>query len=364
MNFISIIIPFKKGKRYLRDCLDSLKDQNLKNEEIIIVINGNHEENVIDLINEYSLNIKILKFDEEIGVGRARNEGLKIAQGKYIYFIDSDDYLYSNALSKLIEVAEKSDYDFVNGERINTYFIRNRFEEELMETSPLKRNKISNEEFSFKLLVGTHTNSMEVLSVLHALIKKDAIGDTLFNESNRYFSDYEFMIDIFDNIDSFLGVENALYAKRQSDDPIKLTSLSQEEKGDEFLLYCDEYNKVLNKISELNTRKYNLLKEEMLDKFYRQYYDNFAVNFARNPDKKWRNEYFDALYKILVEFNSNKLSLFKKMEVKAFQDKNTKKLRSLIQFRFIFNRFKQMAKSYELIKQLIYLNIFNKKKKN
>ena len=366
MSFISVIIPFKKGKRYLRDCLDSLSDQNLENEEIIIIINGSFEEDINDLIDSYTnkLNIIVKSFENELGVARARNEGLKIAQGKYVYFIDSDDYLYEDALSKLIDVAFKTDADFINGERINTYFIRNRFNEELLETTLLKQNKLNNEEYSFKLLIGTHTNSLEVLSVLHALIKKDVIEDVLFNEQNRYFSDYEFILNIFDNINSFHGVEDAIYAKRQSDDPIKLPSLSQEEKGDEFLLYCKEYETILDKISSLNAEKYVLLKEEMLNKFYKYYYDSFAINYARNPDNKWRKEYFDELYRILTNFNSNKLSLFKKMEMKAFQDKNTKKLKLFIQFRFIFNRFKQMAKSYELIKTLIYLNIFNKKPLN
>lgn len=365
MSFISIIIPFKNGKRYLRDCLDSLSEQNIEDEEIIIVINGNHEDNVRDLINEYDkLNIIVKCFAEEIGVARARNEALKLAHGKYVYFIDSDDYLNSDALSKLIDAAVKTDADFINGERIDTYFIRNRFEEELLETTPLKQKKLNNEEFSLKLLVSPHTNSMEVLSVLHALIKRDVIGDVLFNDQNRYFSDYEFMIDIFKYIKSFYGVENAIYAKRISDDPINLTSLTQEEKGDTFLLYCEEYEKVLGKISQFTTEKYEFLKQEMLEKFYRYYYGNFAVNFARNPDSKWRGVYFDKLYEILSWYNVGKLPFLQKMEMKAFKQKNTGKLRKFIQFRFISHRIRQMLGSYELIKVLIYLNIFNKQKIN
>ena len=119
MSFISIIIPFKNGKRYLRDCLDSLSEQNIEDEEIIIVINGNNEDKVIELIEGYDLNIKLKCFDEEIGVAKARNEALKIAQGRYVYFIDSDDYLYSDALSQLVDVAKKTDADFINGERID-----------------------------------------------------------------------------------------------------------------------------------------------------------------------------------------------------------------------------------------------------
>lgn len=364
MSFISIIIPFKNGKRYLRDCLDSLCEQNIENEEIIIVINGNNEDNVIELIEEYDLNIKLKCFDEEIGVAKARNEALKIAQGRYVYFIDSDDYLYSDALSQLVDAAKKTDVDFINGERIDTYFIRNRFNEELLETTPLKKKKLNDEEFSIRLLVSYHTNSLEVLSVLHALIKREVIGDRLFNEQNRYFSDYEFMMDIFEDIRSFYSVENSIYAKRISDDPIKLTSLTQEEKGDTFLLYCEEYQKLLGKFSQHESKKYELLKEEMLDKFYRYYYDSFAVNFARNPDKKWRSTYFDKLYGILSDYNVYKLPIMQKMEMKSFQKRNAKKLRNFIQLRFILNRFGQMLGSYELIKVLIYLNIFNKQKIN
>ena len=50
MSFISVVIPFKRGKRYLRDCLDSLVEQNLSDEEIIIIINGNHDEYHIENI--------------------------------------------------------------------------------------------------------------------------------------------------------------------------------------------------------------------------------------------------------------------------------------------------------------------------
>jgi CDP-glycerol glycerophosphotransferase len=366
MTFISIIIPFKKGKRYLIDCLDSLVEQNLSDEEIIIIANGIQENGIIDLIDDYGekLNIQLQVFDEEIGAAKARNEGLKLASGQYVYFIDSDDYLYSDALSKLIDAAKKTGADFINGERINTYFIKHRFEEQLLETTPLKQNGLTDEEFSFKLLVGHHTRSMEVLSVLHALIKKDAIADTLFDEDNRYFTDYDFIVDIFDNVRSFCGVENSLYAKRESDDPINLISLNQEEKGDKFLLYCSEYEKVYNRISPLKEKKYELLIDEMLDKFYRHYYNYFAVDYARNPDEKWRTTYFDALHDILIDFNLSKLSGLRKMEMKAFQERNAKKLKSIIQLRFISHRIKEMATNYELFKQLVYLNVFNKRKLN
>lgn len=363
MTFISIIIPFKKGKRYLRDCLDSLCQQNLENSEIILIINGNDEENIPQFIKEYEdkLNIRTEYFPEKIGAAGARNIGLEIAQGKYVYFMDSDDYLYEDALSKLIKAAHESNADFINGERINTYFIKDRFGEELEETPILKQKKASNEEYALKLLVGYNTNEMEILSALHCLIKKEVIKDTLFDKSNKYFSDYYFILDIFNNINSFYGVENALYGKRDSDDPIKLPSLTQEEKGDTFLLYCDEYNKVFNHISQFNDKKYELLKREIQDKFFRLYYDEVAVDIARNPDKKWRTTYYNELRTILNDYKPKTINPLKKMELKAFQTNDWKKLKTFIQSRFLITRFYKMATEKGLIKKMIYKNIYNKK---
>ena len=110
MTFLSIIIPFDRPARYLKDCLDSLSEQEMEDTEVILIINGN-DEDISDLLKDYDgkLNLILKQFDERIGVGKARNEGLNLATGKYVYFIDSDDYLYSNALEKLIEVAHQTD---------------------------------------------------------------------------------------------------------------------------------------------------------------------------------------------------------------------------------------------------------------
>ena len=113
MTFLSIIVPFDRPARYLKDCLDSISEQDMEDMEVILIINGN-EEDITDLIKGYDgkLNLILKQFDERIGVGKARNEGLNLATGRYVYFIDSDDYLYSSALEKLIEVAQyKERYD-------------------------------------------------------------------------------------------------------------------------------------------------------------------------------------------------------------------------------------------------------------
>lgn len=244
MTFLSIIIPFDRPARYLKDCLDSLSEQEMEDTEVILIINGN-EEDISDLLKDYDgkLNLILKQFDERIGVGKARNEGLNLATGKYVYFIDSDDYLYSNALEKLIEVAHQTDADFINAERANTAFIKDRIEEARIITrqSQLLKNDATDLEYSIKFLVGTKTTRLEVLSTLHCLMKRDIVGDLRFEEDNRYFADYNFILTVFERSNSFIGVENAIYAKRLRDDPINSPSLNQEGVENRFLMYADAY---------------------------------------------------------------------------------------------------------------------------
>ena len=129
MIFFSVIIPFNSEKRFLEDCLESLREQEIDNIETIIILNGiskdkadlTNTDTVNALISKYEdLNIIVKSFDNPIGVAEARNEGLETASGEYVYFIDGDDYIYKDGLNKLITIAKETNADFINGERMET----------------------------------------------------------------------------------------------------------------------------------------------------------------------------------------------------------------------------------------------------
>ena len=71
MTFLSIIIPFDRPLRYLKDCLDSLSEQKMEDTEVILIINGN-EEDISDLLKGYDekLNLILRQYDERLGVGK------------------------------------------------------------------------------------------------------------------------------------------------------------------------------------------------------------------------------------------------------------------------------------------------------
>ena len=107
---ISVIIPIYNAENYIIECLNSVKNQ--KNIDLeIICIDDDSTDNSGELIKNMSQNdnkIKYIKLAENHGQAYARNEGLKIAKGKYIYFLDSDDTLKGNgALKEIFDVAEK-----------------------------------------------------------------------------------------------------------------------------------------------------------------------------------------------------------------------------------------------------------------
>lgn len=108
---VSVIVPVYNTEQYLRECLDSILSQTLKEIEIII-INDCSPDNSIEIIRKYEKEdnrIKVIDKKQNEGVGQARNDGLKKATGEFVCFIDSDD-LYSSAyvLEKLYNAAKEN----------------------------------------------------------------------------------------------------------------------------------------------------------------------------------------------------------------------------------------------------------------
>ena len=92
---ISVIIPIYNTAQYLRQCLDSVIHQSLKDIEIICVDDGSTD-NSLQILQEYAKKDKriIILQQENQGAGVARNYGMKVATAEYLSFLDSDDFLF------------------------------------------------------------------------------------------------------------------------------------------------------------------------------------------------------------------------------------------------------------------------------
>ncbi|MBJ7879893.1 glycosyltransferase [Gelidibacter salicanalis] len=113
---LSIIIPVYNVEKHIAQCLDSLLDQGLGPDDYeIILVNDGSTDSSSQIAHRYAdQNSNILVIDKENGgVGSARNCGMDSAKGKYIYFIDSDDYLVSHSLRTLIDTCNANDLDIL-----------------------------------------------------------------------------------------------------------------------------------------------------------------------------------------------------------------------------------------------------------
>lgn len=115
MMKLSIIIPYYNADKWICIMLDSLLCQDLPSEEyeIIVVDDGSKEnpKNLKEYVAKYA-NIRYLR-QENSGPGGARNTGIKSAQGEYLFFCDSDDYISKNVLGSLYEIANSRNADML-----------------------------------------------------------------------------------------------------------------------------------------------------------------------------------------------------------------------------------------------------------
>ncbi|MCR4683250.1 MAG: glycosyltransferase [Clostridiales bacterium] len=96
---VSFIVPVYNAKSYLRDCLDSLVSQTLREIEIICV-DDRSTDGSLALVREYAENdsrVTSVELPNKARPGGARNEGMKLARGKYVWFVDSDDFIDADA---------------------------------------------------------------------------------------------------------------------------------------------------------------------------------------------------------------------------------------------------------------------------
>ncbi len=113
MYKLSIIIPIYGVEKYLNKCLDSIYSQ-ATNECEIILVDDQSPDKCGEICDEYKAkypNITTVIHQENMGLGGARNSGMEIAKGEYLYFIDSDDYIPEGAVKTLLDAIEKYSAD-------------------------------------------------------------------------------------------------------------------------------------------------------------------------------------------------------------------------------------------------------------
>ena len=233
---ISVIIPHFRGSAYLKDALESLRLQDYPELDVLLIKDGCSED-LGDLLEEYAcLNIRVFdtgaKKGEPFGVPTARNIGLKNADGEFVFFLDSDDYLSDGYFKALLDMAAKYPDTMIRSSKKKTYFKREgqllreeqqrQLLEQQAESSETDDDEAENPE---DVNEGDELDAMgedgEAIqekykfgsaTVLGLLIPRRVI-DTTFNEKYRYYSDLPFMSSICRNA-PIMSCKEVRYYKR------------------------------------------------------------------------------------------------------------------------------------------------------
>lgn len=116
---VSVIVPIYKVERFIGRCAETLMRQTLRDVEFIFVNDGTPDssmsvlQSVVDRFPERKGQVKVLTHDENKGLPAARNKGLNVAEGEYVFHCDSDDYTEPDMLEKMFATAVTYDSDIV-----------------------------------------------------------------------------------------------------------------------------------------------------------------------------------------------------------------------------------------------------------
>ena len=291
MSKVSIIVPYFKGAAYLEECIDSIEKQNFEDYEILLIDDRDGDavpENVLsaknirhivmeneideeeynkrreeylksrfgekqpdgsyegnDTIESEKLLSASCPFEGELeimlkpyGVAMARNLGVKLATGDYIYFLDADDYILDGALSKLVMLAEEKNAKVVTGSRYASWYRPVNF---TFEKAKADFKCEGNEKLEGKRLVSYLKSRF---TIQHLLIRKDYYDslNASFDDFNMFFSDMPVVANVLINAKDEMWIAGeSVYVWRRHNDPIHIPALCQKKRKRKLREYIESY---------------------------------------------------------------------------------------------------------------------------
>lgn len=259
---VSVIVPVYNVELYIEECLESIVKQNYQTLQIIVVDDGSTDTSN-QKIKPYLLDSRV-QFIEQAnkGLSGARNTGLEAAIGKYVLFVDSDDYLELTTIEELVELMEEKQTDLIR-------FNGRAFLDKLNE--PIEQN---NYDFSHRLQEGKkytqdifEANRRTFASPVYLyMVKREVLVKNFicFYEGILH-EDELFTTQVFLNSTSMLYVNAFYYYRRYRENSI-MTNQSQERLQrtfDSYLTIYEELKKLYLK-SEYSKEQKKLIKRQML----------------------------------------------------------------------------------------------------
>lgn len=288
----SVIIPVYNTEKYISKCIQSVLQQTYTDFEIVIVNDCSQDDsqNLVDKFQLSDSRIRSYTNIQNIGLGGSRNFGIKHARGRYIVFLDSDDWLEKNMLQLVFEALEITQAEMA----IFRYYLHYSSQNYSYPTKSLyKRLRIKSNVFSLK----SCPNIFDITSSCMKVYKKDLlIQNNIYFPVGLYYEDIPFSFKCYFSIQKGVIIDKPLYYYRQHEGTIT------KERGQRML----DMLKVI-KLAEsecANSTKDNKILRRYHAKKFQLLFDVLVL-----IDKNYRYEFFAEINKICKVIYFNKYLL-------------------------------------------------------
>lgn len=294
--FLSIIIPIYNLQDYIECCLKYILNNNNMDDVEIILVNDGSVDNSEKICKDYEKKYKNIKciYQENKGVASARNTGLDVSSGEYIWFVDGDDIILPFSINILKEVVSSFNYpDVIIGKSLNFCF-----NEELNKLNIDSKN--FNASFISKNVI--LKNDIFVPALWGNIFKSDLFrkNNIKINEKLKYTEDIDCTLKLLLNSNKIVYLNRIIYGYRKNRRGSATNKISLKRVLDNFH-FIENWYKYVNE----NNLDENL-KNDLLN-FVKYEYAIVVGMFYLLP-KKERNKYMNKIksYKYLLRGNSTK----------------------------------------------------------
>ena len=211
MPQISVIVPVYNAERFLKKCVDSVRNQSFSDLEIILVDDGSldHSPEICDRLAEEDSRIRVIH-QKNGGVSRARNTGLEAASGEYVIFLDSDDYIDSCMYEKMIRRAEEFDCDMVMCDCVKEFPDHSAIYSHPIRGGLYSRKQLETEYFPH-LLIMENVEYPATISNWLLLFRRELAKELRYSEGIRYSEDLLFGAQLLYRAESFYYMKGEAY---------------------------------------------------------------------------------------------------------------------------------------------------------
>jgi len=330
MPKVSVLVPIYNVEKYLRECLDSLSNQTLKDIEIICINDGSTDSS-LEIIQEFiekDSRFKLIN-KQNSGYGDSMNQGLKLVSGEYIGILESDDFTDVKMYEDLYNIASKNDLDIAISDFYLYWSGKNKIKK-VNSTSKYPTNKVTNIKETPLLLRNKTT-------IWAAIYKSDFIRSNnieFLPTPGASYQDTSFRIKTISLANRIICSKKAYTHYRQDN-----TSSSVKSAGKAFALFkeYEELNDFLNKNPEIK----KIANSEKLINQWNGYMWKFKI-----IDEQFREEFLEKFYsefKSFFENNEIDEHFFTKVNKSLFElllkDKNAFKEKCLMPKKSLFKKF-------------------------